>query len=69
MQYLVLESSPFLRCMETAAIIAKTIGIQRIQVNYLLAEWMKEKFYPHGDPYGKLLVETMPSQAFCDQHL
>jgi broad specificity phosphatase PhoE len=62
LQYLVLESSPFLRCLQTAAIIAREIGIQSVHVNYLIGEWMKPAFYPDGDPRGKLFVETLPRE-------
>ena len=69
MQYFVLESSPFLRCLETAAIIAREIGMSRIYVNYMLIEWMKGRWYPRGNPVGHLLVETMSPQEYSHKYL
>ena len=65
----VIDSSPFLRCLQTASEIAEIIGIKTIHVNYLACEWLKAKFYPHGCPIGKLLVETLPEQEFVSKCL
>ena len=65
----VIDSSPFLRCLQTAASIADTIGIKTIHINYLACEWLKGKFYPNGNPIGKLLVETLPEREFVPKYL
>jgi broad specificity phosphatase PhoE len=59
-ELVVIDSSPFVRCLQTASAIAEKIGIETIHVNYLACEWLKGKFYPEGNPVGKLLVETVP---------
>lgn len=55
--------------METAAIIAQVLGTKQIYVNYLLSEWMKAAFYPSGNPFGKLISETMPAQQFSEKYM
>lgn len=63
------DSSPFLRCLQTASAIAKKININTIYINYLACEWLKDKFYPAGNPLGNLLVETTPSKDFQSKYL
>ena len=47
---IVIESSPLLRTLETAAAIAHELGICEITINYRVFEWMKEEFFPEGCP-------------------
>ena len=42
---IVVYSSPFYRCLQTANEIAKVLGIERIHINYLASEYMAEKMY------------------------
>ena len=35
----IVEASPFVRCLSTAARIAKPLGIKKIPINYLMSEW------------------------------
>ena len=35
---ILIESSPFLRCLQTAAAFAKEIGVTEINTNYLASE-------------------------------
>ena len=43
---IIIEVSPFLRCMETAAAIAKEFGINEISVNYRWGEWLDIRYFP-----------------------
>jgi len=68
----VLECSPFIRTIQTAAIIAKVIGHKRIRVQYKFTECLHPAFYeenpvPHlyvrnrsPDQISKLFLEGMP---------
>lgn len=58
-ELVVIESSPFLRSMQTAAGIAQSLGVKSIKVNYVYSEWLKLQFYPEGNPIGKLTIETL----------
>lgn len=40
---IIIESSPFLRTLQTASTVAKTLGINNIKINYILAKWMRVK--------------------------
>ena len=42
---MILEASPFLRTMMTAAGISKMIGIEKIKINYRFCEWLSPDFY------------------------
>lgn len=68
-EYIFVESSPFLRCLQTAAMICREIGATRIIVNYQLVEYMKAAYFPYGSPLGKLLCETIPSVHFSQHFL
>ena len=65
----ILESSPFLRCMETAAAIAKEIGIDEINVNYRYSEWLKKKFFPYGSPIPGLIINNSLEADFIKEWL
>ena len=41
----ILESSPFIRTLMTAAQIAKALNISQIKVNYRYSEWLDGSFY------------------------
>ena len=41
--HIVIEASPFLRTMQTAATVAKVLDVPSIKVNCLLAKWMRAK--------------------------
>ena len=56
---MVIDSSPFLRCIQTASAIADYIGVSTVNINYLACEYLKQEYFPDGDPIGNLLVETM----------
>jgi hypothetical protein len=38
-------------------------------VNYLICEWLKDAFFPAGNPLGKLISETMPPQQFSEKYM
>ena len=40
-----LESSPFLRCMMTAAYIAKEMGIEEFRINYVFSEKLNPYYF------------------------
>ena len=50
-----IESSPYLRALQTAAEAAKILGVEQITINYLASEWMKLDFFSEN-PMTKLLV-------------
>ncbi len=41
----VLESSPFIRTMMTAAGIGKELGLPKIHINYLYSEFISDRLY------------------------
>lgn len=64
---MVIESSPFLRCMQTASATAKLLNVKEICVNFNLSKWlrMKKRKYisenvetgcEHAHPLEKLLI-------------
>lgn len=54
---IIIESSPYLRALQTAKEAAKELGIKTIKINYLLSEWMKGKFFT-SNPIGTLLIRN-----------
>jgi hypothetical protein len=47
--------------MQTAAAIAKEVGVNEIHANFQYCEWLKKNFYPDGDPLDKLIICKMES--------
>jgi broad specificity phosphatase PhoE len=68
-EYVVIEASPWIRTLQTAAVIAKQVGIPQVRVNFKYAEWMKGKFFPHGNPIGKLHIEQTPLEELKSKYL
>ena len=66
---IVIETSPFLRCLETAAAIAKELDISKIRVNYRYSEWLKEKFFPNGSPVKDLEINKIDERELSDKWL
>ena len=66
---MVIEASPFLRCMETAAAIAKELGLPEVDVNYRCAEWLKLKFFPHGTPVPDLEINKCQEAEYSEKWL
>lgn len=64
----VIESSPFLRTMQTAAVVAKELNVPRIKLNCLLAKWMRvksrtvEELDKEFNPFDHLIVNKMEQQ-------
>ena len=52
------ESSPYLRSLQTAAETARELGQKSIRVNYLLSEWMKDTFFD-SNPLEHLLIRKV----------
>lgn len=76
--HIVIEASPFLRTMQTAATFAKVLGVKSIKLNCLLAKWMrsknrsKEEKEADFNPFNHLLVAKMENtnrQVFIDKYL
>ena len=38
---ILIESSPYLRCLQTAKEVANILDVKSIKMNYLAGEWMK----------------------------
>ena len=50
----VIETSPMLRCIQTAAKIASKLGVKKIKINYMATEFLNEGLYPSGCPLSKI---------------
>jgi len=62
-QKIIIESSPLLRTLETAAAIAHELGVNEITTNYRVFEWLKDEFFPEGCPVDDMLfVKTKTAE-------
>jgi len=56
----VIESSPFLRTLQTASVVASILKITDMRINYSLAKWMRVKNAKKAssliNPFDKLLI-------------
>lgn len=51
---IVIETSPFMRCVQTANEIALALGVKEVEINYLFAEHLAERDYGQYNPLPKL---------------
>lgn len=65
---IIIQSSPYLRCLQTAKETCKILGIKEIQVNYMLSEWMKHTFF-ESNPIDTLLIRTRDKKYILDKYL
>ena len=64
----ILEASPFLRTMMTAAHIAKSLNIPKIKSNYLYGERYSRNNFDHH-PFGSLVIDKTEKDAFVKKYL
>lgn len=63
--HVVIEASPFLRTMQTAATVAKVLDVPKIRLNCLLAKWMRvknrtaEESMGEFNPFNHLIVSKI----------
>ena len=55
---IVVETSPYLRSLQTAAETAKVLGHKTMKINYKIAEWMKGTFFAEN-PLDHLLIRSV----------
>ena len=53
-----IECSPFIRCLQTAAEIAKTVGLTHCKFNYHFTEWLADWLY-NENPFPYLSSQTL----------
>lgn len=51
---IVIETSPFMRCVQTASEIALALGVKEVEINYLVAEHLSERDFGKYNPLPKL---------------
>ena len=66
---IVIETSPFLRTMETAAAIAIELGVPEITVNYRCGEWMKQQIFPDGSPMKSITLSDLETNQISEKFL
>ena len=65
---IVIEASPFLRTMQTASTFASVLKVKKIEINCLLAKWMrvknrsKDEKRPNFNPFNHLLIEKFEKE-------
>ena len=66
--HIFIESSPYLRALQTASEVAQVLDIQSIRVNYIYSEWMKAKFFT-SNPIDTLLLRTQGAEYISLNYL
>ena len=51
-----IESSPFLRCLQTASRIAEKLRVKKVEVNWLITEHLGDIQFPEADPVPGLTL-------------
>ena len=64
----IIEASPFIRTMMTAAHIAKTLNIPKIKANYLYGERYNENNFNYS-PFGSLMIDKIEKETFIKKYL
>lgn len=55
------ESSPFLRCIETATQVGKELGLNECTLNYFFGEWLADWIFKEN-PAAELTSQTRPME-------
>ena len=66
---IVIETSSFLRCIQTASIIARELCVHQITVNYKWGEWLYYRSFPDGSPVPLLEINQMSQREFSQKWL
>ena len=66
---IVIETSPYLRCIQTASIIAKELRVRQITVSYKWGEWLYYRSFPDGSPVSQLEINYMSEREFSQKWL
>lgn len=69
---IVIESSPFIRCIQTANETAVALGVDEVTINYVMSEHLYPRDYPDYDPIRKLqsfTVEDLNGKEFKEFNL
>ena len=53
-----LETSPFMRTMQTAAGIARVLGTPKLELNYTYCEWMSSKLFDEEQLHSLILSKA-----------
>ena len=61
-------SSPFLRSMQTAAQVAKVLGIETIEIEYMVSEVLYTYLFEES-PFSKLLINTKSHDYISKKYL
>ena len=56
---IVIDCSPFLRCLQTANGIAEALGVEEITINHLYSEHLQDIDFADEDPIPHLMVNNM----------
>jgi phosphohistidine phosphatase SixA len=56
-EIVLIESSPYLRALQTAKEVANILDVKSIKINYMLSEWMKAAFF-QTNPIETLLIRN-----------
>lgn len=69
---IVIETSPFMRCIQTANGVAVALGADEVEINYLIAEYLYPRDFPDHDPVPKLqavTIDDLNKKEFKEFHL
>ena len=62
---IIIETSPYMRCIQTAAWIATKLNVDEVEVNLCAQEHMSERDFPDGDPHP--FVQSLNRTDFDDK--
>ena len=63
----ILECSPFIRCIQTSSRIAKALGVKEVRFNYLCSEWQGQSAYINHNPIPLLEFKNNSKSALNKQ--
>ena len=66
---IIMECSPYLRVLMTAAEIGKALDLPSIPVDYLHREWCEYDYYEGENPIPKLLIANKTRVEISEQYL
>ncbi len=66
---IIIECSPFLRCIQTASLIAEKLKVKKVEINWLISEHLGNIQFPRSDPIPRLAISKYGIEDFNQNYV
>lgn len=66
---IIIECSPFLRCIQTASKIAEKLKVKKVEINWQISEHLGNIQFPNEDPVPRLTINKYGFEDFNENKI